>query len=224
MSLAVASERLRGDRDVVLLAVQQTDDDEDFPPSIKFASAALRDDRAVVEASIRTRGGFVCLAHASERLRDDMDLALFALSCYEPSYDVNVDEGYDSLSARIRSDRKLFLELVAAADHPSTKWPQDSGEYFEPSRVRFLLRKAAPALQRDKSVVLAAVRRDGHALLYASEDLKDDYDVVHAACSNERRALGHASVRLRNDQSLREAAGLSYFVEHGEAVESDADY
>ena len=120
----------------------------------------------------------------------------------------------------IRSDRRLFLELVAAADHPKTKWPQAD----EPSRVRFLLYKAAPALQRDKSVVLAAVRRDGHALLWASDDLKDDYDVVHAACSNERRALGHASVRLRNDQSLREAAGLSYFVEHGEAVESDADY
>ena len=87
-----------------------------------------------------------------------------------------------------------------------------------------MLRKAAPALQRDKSVVLAAVRRDGHALLWASDDLKDDYDVVHAACSNERRALGHASVRLRNDQSLREAAG----VEHGEPVEpyereSDSD-
>ena len=88
-----------------------------------------------------------------------------------------------------------------------------------------MLRKAAPALQRDKSVVLAAVRRDGHALLYASEDLKDDYDVVHAACSNERRALGHASVRLRNDQSLREAAGFSRFIKHGESVESDSgDY
>ena len=136
------------------------------------------------------------------------------------TFALNVDEGYDSLSARIRSDRKLFLELVAAADHPATKWPQDAGECFEPSRVRFLLRKAAPALQRDKSVVLAAVRRDGHALLYASDDLKDDYDVVHAACSNERRALGHASVRLRDDQSLREAAG----VEHGEPVESDSDY
>ena len=102
----------------------------------------------------------------------------------------------------------------------TAKWPQAD----EPSRVRFLLRKAAPALQRDKSVVLAAVRRDGHALLWASDDLKDDYDVVHAACSNERRALGHASVRLRNDQSLREAAGLSRFVAHGESVESDWDY
>ena len=50
------------------------------------------------------------------------------------------------------------------------------------------------------------------------------FSPLHAACSNERRALGHASVRLRNDQSLREAAGLSYFVEAGEPVESDSDY
>jgi hypothetical protein len=218
--LFVASERLRNDRDVVLAAVSQREQGSVLRPrpNLTDASDALRDDRAVVEAAVRaTRGGFVSLAVASERLRNDLDLAALAVSAYEPTYEVRIDKGYEAMSERVRSDRALFLELVAKADHPlslglcemSEREKRRRGlDSSEPdtrrrdSRVAKLLAKAADALQGDKEAVLAAIAKDVEAIYEASDALQQDGDVLRVAIASDGRKLELAPPAIRGDKTV----------------------
>ena len=54
----------------------------------------------------------------------------------------------------------------------------------------------------NKEEVLEAVREDGDALQYASEDLKADKEVVLAAVNNWGSALQYASKELRADREV----------------------
>lgn len=51
-------------------------------------------------------------------------------------------------------------------------------------------------------VVLAAVKRDGRALMYASDELRDDRCVVRAAVEMSPIALSYASEKLRHDSEF----------------------
>ena len=152
-----------------------------------------------------TRGGFVSLAVASERLRDDLDLAALAVSVYAPTSGVDIDKGYEAMSERVRSDRALFLELVAKADHPLSLGLCDSSER-EPrqgdSRVAKLLAKAADALQGDKEAVLAAVAKDVEAIYEASDALQQDGDVLRVAIASDGRKLELAPPAIRGDKTV----------------------
>lgn len=64
-------------------------------------------------------------------------------------------------------------------------------------------RSAVAATQNNRATVLAAVARDGRALEYASDELKNDREIVLAAVKQTHgRALEHASDELRNDRSF----------------------
>jgi hypothetical protein len=57
-----------------------------------------------------------------------------------------------------------------------------------------------------KAEVLEAVEREGAALRYASEELRNDWDVVLAAVKESGRALSYSSRELRNDREVVLAA------------------
>ena len=156
--LTIASGRLRGDRDVVLAAVSQTGRGWSRSSNLEHASAALRDDRVIVEAAIRANGGFGSLKYASERLRDDTELAALAVAVMRNDDSVI---GYEALSVRIRSDRSFFLELLdkAVAGLAATRCSLDRN--LRKRDIVYLLESAAPALQGDKVAVLAAVTVGG---------------------------------------------------------------
>ena len=52
-------------------------------------------------------------------------------------------------------------------------------------------------LRGNKELVLAAVRIDGHALEYASDELKNDLEVVLEAISKNKNNITHASKEMR---------------------------
>ena len=54
----------------------------------------------------------------------------------------------------------------------------------------------------NKDFVLEQVGYNGHALEYASEELKNDKEVVLVAVKQEGIALEYASKELRNDKEL----------------------
>lgn len=58
----------------------------------------------------------------------------------------------------------------------------------------------------DKDVVLAAVKKDGRNLQYASKKLQSDKEVVLAAISNYGKALQYASRKFRLDKEIVLAA------------------
>ena len=69
---------------------------------------------------------------------------------------------------------------------------------------------ASEELKADRKVVLAAVKQGGWALQFASEDMRGDSDVVLAAVRNYGYALDYASDELRADPDVRRAAGRRY--------------
>jgi hypothetical protein len=54
--------------------------------------------------------------------------------------------------------------------------------------------------ENNKEVVLAAVKEDGYALQFASDELRDDKEVVLAAVNEDRWALRYASKSLIDDE------------------------
>ena len=68
------------------------------------------------------------------------------------------------------------------------------------------LQWASDELKADREVVLAAVAEDGSALQYASEALREDREVVLAALAQDGSALQYASEALRADREVVMAA------------------
>ena len=75
-----------------------------------------------------------------------------------------------------------------------------------PSRAFNALERAAPALQADKEVVLAAVAQYGAALQFAASALQADKEVVLAAVAQNGDALQHAAPALRADPAFQSLA------------------
>jgi len=65
---------------------------------------------------------------------------------------------------------------------------------------------ASTKLKSDKEVVLVAVKQSGHALQFASEELKNEKEVVLAAVQQFWGALQYASQALKNDKQVVSAA------------------
>ena len=61
-------------------------------------------------------------------------------------------------------------------------------------------------MEGDRKVVLAAVKKDGMALQYASEELRNDKEVVLTAVKNAPDALPYALEALRKDPDIIAAA------------------
>lgn len=77
----------------------------------------------------------------------------------------------------------------------TTVWPWDT-------------RRGRSAAQR--SVVLEAVRQNGCALRFASEELRRDGEVVHAAVWQDGYALRYVPVGSRNDLAIVVASLRTY--------------
>ena len=186
-----ASERLCGDREVLLAAINAKESNLSWFPDnvrenneaclLKHASEPLRGDREVVLAAVQTCGAM--LQHAADELRDDKDIVLAAIHQFHPSF--------AHASERLRGDREVTLSAVSGLT----------------SKNIFYLEHASPEMCADKTVVLAALQRDGRELAYASEDLKNDKEVVLCGVSDYYGArLKHVSAALRGDKEVVLAA------------------
>ena len=78
------------------------------------------------------------------------------------------------------------------------------------SRNGYALMDAPPALQADKEVVLAAVSQRGGALMYASPEMQGDKEVVLAAVSRHGIALVSASPAMKADKEVVLTAVSNY--------------
>ena len=83
-----------------------------------------------------------------------------------------------------------------------------NGENFE--------NKLFDLFRGDKEVVLEAVKQDGWALEYASDELKNDKEVILEAVKQNGQALQCASNDLRNDKEivLEAVKKVGYALEH----------
>ena len=70
------------------------------------------------------------------------------------------------------------------------------------------LEYASDELKGDKEVVIEAVRRNGEVLRFAAEHLKADKEVVIEAVKRSRRALRFASDELKSDGEVARLASV----------------
>ena len=69
-------------------------------------------------------------------------------------------------------------------------------------------------MQKDKEVVIEAVKKDGNALQFASEELQNDKDVVIVATKQNAIAIQYASDELQEDEEFMHSIFLHSLCHH----------
>ena len=62
----------------------------------------------------------------------------------------------------------------------------------------------------DREFLMEAVKQNGHALEYASAELKGDREIVMAAVKQNGDALEYASDELKGDEELQDISAAIY--------------
>ena len=79
----------------------------------------------------------------------------------------------------------------------------------------------SPEDKNNREIVMVAVKQNGFALQWASEELKGDRDIVMEAVKQNGDALQHASAELHNDREFvieavkRKGYALQWALERG---------
>ncbi len=214
--LKYASNRLRDDKEVVLLAVKSSG------WSLQYASDRLSDDKEVVLFAVKQYWG--AWYEASPRLRKDKDVVIEAIKnniylLNDVSFDLVDDKefmlraisidalAYCYVSERLKNDRDLIILAVKKDGMIIKELPSEFKDDKEiatiaVSRGPNILEYVSPRLKDDRDVVLKSVSIDGSSLQDASDRLKDDKELVIIAIRNAFEAYLDASERLKNDRDV----------------------
>ena len=168
-------------------------------------------DSIICRPSDRCADEFAAL---SKELRSNFMIALAILE-HQPSHCFK--DAWRALDASLKSNRDFAAAVFSKS--PGVYFFGDVGEQWHGDRemvIRamkytpagsYLLYKKLPLeLKQDKSVVLAAVERNGTVLKLAPAKFKQDKDVVLAAVTHNGLALQHAAETLRNSKDVVLAA------------------
>ncbi|WP_195848726.1 DUF4116 domain-containing protein [Providencia alcalifaciens] len=164
------------------------------------------------------------LRYASERLKNDEDLVLAALSSDATALKFASFRFRDSevlvlslikkspevikyISIRLQNDHNivkqaiiqngLLLQFVSDKQKNNVELVK-----YAIKNNGHALEFAADWIKNNKEMVLLAVQKHGYALKYASENLKDNVDVVLAAVRDNGYALEFVSNRLKDNLSI----------------------
>lgn len=198
-ALQFASEELRNDKDLVLLAVKETG------TAIRHASENLKQDTEVIkEALFNTKEAFQYLPHT---FKDDKKFVLESIDQFVSQWlgpkgeqlgmSSNLPQPGSILahvSDRLRDNKKVVL---ASIEH----------------ETEFSLKDVSERLQDDKEIVLKAIKKNSSNFKYASEDLRNDREVVYAAIKErdqnfDSKLLKYASEDLQKIVQEKGLKGL----------------
>ena len=189
------SEKFRDDREIAIAAIKKR------VYNYEYASDRLKHDREIIETVMA--GNIYYLRYAPADVLEDKDLAMRIVS--------ERGDMLQYLPSGMRADKDIVMTAVAARGACAAE------EY---GLGGIALSHALGDLNRDREVVLAAVRFCGLALEAASDELKDDREIVRIAVQNYGKAFCFASERLRHDRELIMAAVRSaaeIYEDHEEA-------
>ena len=99
-----------------------------------------------------------------------------------------------------------IYKALASSTNPIIKKYDKKKVLAAVKKSGWALEYASDDLRNNPEVVLAAVKKNGWALEYASDDLRDDKEVVLAAVNQNAAALQYASDDLRNNPEVVLAA------------------
>jgi hypothetical protein len=185
------------------------------PQNLKHCSPRLRNDRELVLLACRIDGS--ALMHASEALREDMNVVLTAvenvrMTSFFCVYDINnMDDTSSSPSVfyyfLISIGKKNKHQNGAALLYASPKL-RGAPEFMLAAieRTPLALEYAPDDLLKSKQFMLQALAVDGELLRCCPVWMKSDPAVVTAAVRSSGRALHHATFSARSDRAVVLAA------------------
>ncbi len=218
------------DRETILKAIKEDETGLERPfkhgyyGALKFATAWLKDDKAVVLAAVETHPE--ALQYASPRLKNDIDVVRAAvdengltLQFASPDLQNNYDmvlaavnkSGCALKYAHPRLQNEYWIVLAAVqqdgfAFHYAN--PLLQNEYSivlaTVSKKPYMLKQVDSSFQIDRKVVLAAVKKEGYALKFAHPFFQNDEEVVLVATSKYADALDFASQHLQRSREFLE--------------------
>mmetsp|Transcript_9434 Transcript_9434/g.22896 ORF Transcript_9434/g.22896 Transcript_9434/m.22896 type:complete len:320 (-) Transcript_9434:1467-2426(-) len=150
--------------------------------SLQMVSSELQNDRELVVAAIRRNP--LDIKYASSEFRHDREIVRMAVTRSVNAF---------KFLSRTRWWRDEEIVLASLQSNPTATM-----NFFH-RRDRH---RHADDMYLTKTIVLAAVRRDGNNLKYASNALRNDREVVLAALRNNYRAYLHASSELQRDKKI----------------------
>lgn len=184
------------------------------------AEDALVTLRSTLESVVNESYVLGCVAHELTRCRQAFKRAMamnhtaikHAEASLQKDQEIVFTWALEHVSDFRKCDRDFIYTVVEANGEALEKIP----ECFRSDRdlVTLALRKsngwalqyASPELQRDKELVLTAVRMNGWALEHAAQEMRQDAAVVMAAVETTGMALDFASKELKSNRSIVLAA------------------
>lgn len=150
---------------------------------LRWADKSLQKDKNLVLSAVDKN--WRAIQYASKDLQNDYDVVMTAIASQKQN------------SALFIEDQKQTFSVVYE-EGPFGKEESyvHNGVYIQ-SPLAY-----ASKFKNNKEVVLAAVKKNGLALGYASADLKNDLQVVLEAVKGDEMALGCASMNLRNNSQV----------------------
>ena len=208
-----ASERLRDNKEIVIMAVKNCGD------ALNYASERLRNDKEIVMIAVKNCGA--ALNYASERLRDDEEIVLAAIQSEKPIYyydkiEMDIDKSVlKYVSKRLQDDKQIVLAAIDNGTnhlkYVSTRLQDDREIVLQSVTTgKHQLKYVSERLQDDREIVLQSIKYDGTQLEYASARLQDDEEIVLEAINDEPISLEYASYRHRNNRVIVIKAIKSY--------------
>ena len=144
--------------------------------ALKYASMEVKDNVQIVKEAVKDDAFF--LEFASDRLRDDEDVALLAIDS-----DANCTEAMQFVSDRLKNNREFVLKVVSMIGFVE----------YVPEEYR-----------NDEEIVMAAVRKDGQSICFAGEQFRDNKEIVREALKNTCATdlWDDISERLKRDEEF----------------------
>ena len=225
MVLEHASDDLKGDREIVLMAVKNS-----RGKALEYATADLQGDRGFLLEAIK-QGSAKVLFYTSAEVQGDRDFMLeaaklsgaalkFAAAEVRADHQVVLEAVRQKgralmfASDELKGNREIALAAVECPRNFIDGFDNDlysTGDIAELAELMGLGGRGAmsivlpyisQALKMDREIVLKAVKGNHTELKYVPAGLLDDRDIMQAAVEGNGMMLSFASERLRGDLAL----------------------
>lgn len=175
-SLQFASQSLQDDREIVLMAIQNT------PFALQFASERLQDDKEIVLAAIKD--SCYSLQFISERLQDDKEVVLTAMQ----NSVFALQLASERLRKELEDNREFILSFIKkssfALQFASPRLRDDKEIVLVAvKKSGWTLQFASKRLQDDEEIVLTAIKKSSSAVEFASKRLQEKFLNHHQVIS-----------------------------------------
>jgi len=217
------SERLRADREIVLLGLSGHSSNN----LEHVASEELKNDKEILKIAVSGHGQ--ALHWVPEKWRHDKELldiilskkvyATHSFEHFPPEYRDNEDIAkkvvgddagcFEYLSERLRNNKEIAIIAASGARYALGKMPDSMLDdkdvvlsAVQNHELGGYIEKISDRLKKDIEVVIAAVLKDNRSLEYFPDEFKNDNKVIEACLKGHGSAYKYFSERFKNDKNI----------------------